>query len=200
MTAIAIILWILAIVLAMPSFFPALNKRPKSLPPSSSFPTGMAEKGNQRLGDLTEVALSLLPEEFVVFDLETTGLSPDSSEIIEIGALKVSPATGEFQTFQTLVVPDGRIPPHITKLTGIDPAMIRECGIPLEQALLEFRAFVRGRPTVAYNARFDDAFIREACWKVGISPFISKSDCALRLAKLAWPERNSHRLADLARE
>jgi DNA polymerase III epsilon subunit-like protein len=54
---------------------------------------------------LAPADVSILPERFVVFDLETTGLHPDRHEIIEIGAIRVDRDADKHQTFQTLVKP-----------------------------------------------------------------------------------------------
>lgn len=92
--------------------------------------------------------ISSLPEEFVVFDLETTGLSPHSDEILEIGAIKVnrdsnvSSGLARCQTFQTLVKPSGHIPAMITKINGISEQMVDKDGESIETALKGFMSFV----------------------------------------------------------
>lgn len=100
---------------------------------------------------------------FVVVDLETTGGSPDSAEITEIGAVKVrgGEVIGEFQT---LVNPGSEIPPFITVLTGITDAMVMEA--PRIDAILpDFFEFAGSPETtflVAHNAPFDISFLRAA--------------------------------------
>jgi len=63
--------------------------------------------------------LILLPEEFVVLDLETTGLDPIEDEIIEFGAIRVNIRSDTHDTFQELVKPERRIPRNIAQITGI---------------------------------------------------------------------------------
>lgn len=144
--------------------------------------------------------LSMLPERFVVYDLETTGLNPERHEIIEIGAILVNRDSEEHLTFQALVTPKKRVPKKITELTGITQEMIATDGTPLGEALSEFREFVGNLPLVAFNAAFDDAFLKAACQSVAADPFANEVCCALKLARRAWPGRKSFRLADLARD
>ena len=94
---------------------------------------------------------------YVVFDLETTGLKPDTCEIIELGAVKISDGrvVDRFQTF----VNDGElIPSNITALTSITNDMIE--GAPTtEEVLTRFKAFVDGACLVGHNSSFDMSFI-----------------------------------------
>ena len=70
-------------------------------------------------------------DNYVLVDIETTGLSPKECEIIEIGAIKVK-ENKIVDTFDTLLKIDGRLPYFITKLTGITNEMLEE-GIEQEK-------------------------------------------------------------------
>ena len=98
---------------------------------------------------------------FVVVDLETTGGSPASCEITEIGAVKVrgGERLGEFQT---LVNPGVPIPPFISVLTGISDAMVGDAP-RLGTALPAFLEFAGDAVLVAHNAPFDISFLKAAC-------------------------------------
>src|SRR5262245_31414849 len=94
---------------------------------------------------------------FVVVDLETTGLSPRSSRICEIGAQRIRALELE-DAFETLVDPRAPLPPAVTSLTGIRPAALR--GAPrAELAVRRLLAFAGDGAIVAHNARFDLAFL-----------------------------------------
>ena len=112
------------------------------------------------LADAPGASLPLERATFVVFDLETTGLSPASSRIVEIGAQRVE-ALVPGATFETLVDPRLPLPPAITALTGIGPADVR--GAPGQDlAVRRFLAFAGDGVLVAHNARFDMAFLDKA--------------------------------------
>ena len=97
---------------------------------------------------------------FVVFDLETTGLSATTCRIVEIGAQRIA-ALEPGPSFETLVNPGLALPPAITALTGIGPADVR--GAPgVDLAVRRFLEFAGDAVLVAHNARFDMAFLDRA--------------------------------------
>jgi DNA polymerase-3 subunit epsilon len=138
-----------------------------------------------------------LPEEFIVFDLETTGLSPHDCEIIEIGAIKVNRDSGEHITFQALVKPSILIPSKITHITGITQKMINKDGEDIKTVIPEFLDFIGDLRLVAYNARFDMGFINAAVAKQGLK-IKNPHSCALKMARRAWPDLESYKLVDVA--
>ncbi len=94
--------------------------------------------------------------EYVVFDLETTGLGR-SARICEIGAVRVA-SLELADEFQTLVDPLGPLPAGISTLTGIRDADLR--GAPRSSvAVRSFMGFARDAVLVAHNARFDRSFL-----------------------------------------
>jgi DNA polymerase III epsilon subunit family exonuclease len=144
--------------------------------------------------------LSILPERFVVFDLETTGLKPDTHEIIEIGAIRVNRDSDNHETFQALLKPTKKIPAKITEITGITQDMVERDGDPLEILLPQFLDFVGDLPLVSYNAEFDMAFLTAAIKKTQVDKRIkNRASCALKMARRAWPGLKSYRLPDLAK-
>src|SRR5687768_5700898 len=90
---------------------------------------------------------------FCVVDLETTGGSPASAAITEVGAVKVR--RGEMVgTFQTLVDPGQPVPAFVRLLTGISDELLVEAP-PIGTVLPSFLEFARDTVLVAHNARFD---------------------------------------------
>ena len=102
-------------------------------------------------------ALALEDATYVVVDLETTGLSPGSSAICEIGAVRVR-GLELVERFETLVNPRRPLPAPIAALTGIDPRALRGAP-PVELAVRRFLDFAGDAVLVAHNARFDIGFL-----------------------------------------
>ncbi len=112
------------------------------------------------LADAPGAATPLESAAFVVFDLETTGLSPARARIVEIGAQKVEQLV-KGATFETLVNPGVPLPVAITALTGIGRDEVRAApGADL--AVRRFLSFAGDAVLVAHNARFDMGFIDRA--------------------------------------
>ena len=109
------------------------------------------------LADPPGARLRLETATYVVVDLETTGLSPVSSSMCEIGAVRVRELELE-QRFEMLVDPRRPLPPPIAVLTGIDPRALRGAP-PAELAVRRFLEFAGDAVLVAHNARFDLAFL-----------------------------------------
>src|SRR5580704_2153357 len=138
---------------------------------------------------------------FVVLDLETTGTSPATCAITEVGAVKVR--GGEvLGTFQTLVNPGLPIPPSITVLTGITHAMVVPAP-PVGAVLDPFSGFVGDAVIVGHNVAFDLRFLRAAMEEHGYPRFTNTvvDTCALarRLVRDEVPNCRLATLADLFR-
>ena len=133
-------------------------------------------------------------DEFVVFDIETTGLSAMTCKITEIGAVLVQ--KGEvLKVFSTFVNPEGHIPEEITELTGITDDMVSDA--PSQgDAVKAFIEFVGKRTVVAHNANFDMGFIRRAAENAGIHfdpPYLD----TLSMSRFLNPELKNHKLDTL---
>ncbi len=95
--------------------------------------------------------------EFIVFDLETTGLSAIRNRMCEIGAARVRALAIE-DTFETLVNPGSVLPPYIAALTGIRDGDLRRAPRS-ELAVRRFLGFAGDASLAAHNARFDMSFL-----------------------------------------
>jgi len=134
---------------------------------------------------------------FVVFDIETTGLSINHDELIEIGAIKVKNGAilGEFGE---LINPGVPIQPFTTKLTGITQSMVN--GKPSAKEVLEkFFEFSKDAILVAHNADFDLGFIEHHYKKFGIAKTMNPSIDTLNLARVLLPERTRYGLDALSK-
>ena len=139
---------------------------------------------------------SLKDAEYVVFDIETTGLSITNCKIIELAGVKYKNGE-EIGRFATFIDPHEKIPYHIQQLTNITDDMVR--GAPeLEPKLREFIEFARGSVLVAHNARFDMGFIQASCKGIGIPEVDNPVLDTLELARFLHPGMKNHRLNTLA--
>jgi DNA polymerase III epsilon subunit family exonuclease len=143
--------------------------------------------------------ISILPERFVVLDLETTGLNPERNKIIEIGAIRVNRDSINHETFQSFVKIKGKVPGKITEITGITSEMLNTEGEPIEIVLPKFMEFIGDLRLVTFNAPFDMGFLKEAAKAQGLS-IDNYWSCALDMARRAWPGRKSYKLSSLAKD
>lgn len=152
----------------------------------------------RRKSKSTAMDLSALPPQFVVVDVETTGLDSEKHQIIEIGAVKANRDSDHHTTFQVLVKINDKLPNKITEITGITTEMLEREGESLKLAIAEFLDFAGDLRLVAFNAPFDLAFLSRAAAQIEKRIENPVSD-ALDMARRAWPGRRSYRLVDLAR-
>ncbi len=137
-----------------------------------------------------------LEDEFVVFDIETTGLNSHVDRITEIGAVKLK--GGQIiDRFSTFVNPGIPIPSMIVKLTGITDEMVRTAP-HIEQVLPDFMEFIQGSVLVAHNANFDVGFIKHNARLVGEKLKNSYID-TLELCRKMFPELGKYKLNLVAR-
>lgn len=144
-----------------------------------------------------DLSTPLFDVAFCVLDLETTGGSPASCEITEIGAVKYR--GGELiGTFQTLIDPGLPIPPSITILTGITQAMVVDAP-SIATALPSFLEFIGDAVIVGHNVRFDLSFLNTAAVRLGYGRLENQStDTAALARRLVRTEVRNLRLQSLA--
>ncbi len=135
--------------------------------------------------------------DFVVFDTETTGLRPETDEIVAIGAVRIVNRrllTGE--TFERLVHPGRPIPPESTRFHGVTDAMV-EGKPPIAVVLPQFHAFAKGATLVAHNASFDMSFLAKNEVAAGVR-FANPVLCTLTLAAALLEDMPEHSLDAVA--
>lgn len=136
---------------------------------------------------------------FVVVDIETTGMIPQTDRITEIAALQVR-AGAVLAEFSTLVNPEVEIPEFITSLTGITNETV--AGSPsVEHVLPTFVEFARAGVLVAHNVPFDVGFLQAACGRYGLAwPQVPTVDTVSLARNLVTCEEvENHKLSTLAR-
>ncbi len=147
-------------------------------------------------GIVTESKGQSLQDSYIVFDIETTGFSPEINKIIEIGAVKV--VGGKIvDRFSSFVNPEVPIPFRIEELTHINDSMV--VGAPkIEEVLPQFLEFCEDSVLVAHNADFDVSFIMKKAELQGIA-FQPTFVDTVAMARFLLPQLNRFKLDTVAK-
>ena len=134
-------------------------------------------------------------KDYVVLDVETTGLDPRHDEIIEIAALRVRNHEAA-ERFTSLIKPQQRISERITELTGITNEMVQDAPA-IAQVMPAFRSFIGDDLLVGHNVNFDINFLYDQSERCGLGAITNNFLDTLRLSRRLYPEEKHHRLEDL---
>jgi len=137
------------------------------------------------------------PQDYVVVDVETTGLNPEMDEIIEIGAVKVLNSEKQ-DTFHGLISVDVQISSAITSLTGITSEELKTSGQPLNTVLSKLIDFHDELPIIGHNLEFDKSFLDAACAKCDLPLLSNRCIDTLIFARRLFKNLGSYKLAALA--
>jgi len=139
-------------------------------------------------------AIELSNLDFVIFDIETTGLyAEEGDEIIEIGAVRVSKLQIQPDTFQSLVNPGRSIPEASSAVHGIRDEDVKNAPA-VDDVLPDFIKFCGSSIWVAQNARFDMSFILKNMRRMGLvfrQPFVCDT---IGISKILFPYETRHNL------
>lgn len=140
-----------------------------------------------------------IPDEYVVLDVETTGLSYLTNDIIEIGAIHVLKHE-PIAEFNCLVKSEKEIPESVKNVTGITEKDLLDNGCDLRVALIGLLEFISNKTIVCHNVGFDLNFIRNACRREKLEfPRIKNIDTVI-LAKRKLKGVTDYKLTTIARE
>lgn len=131
----------------------------------------------------------------VVFDFETTGLSPRMGDrAIEIGAVRIEKGVVVDQ-FQALMNPNQSINGFIENFTGISNAMLQQAE-PCAQVMARFAEFIGDADLVAHNAAFDKSFLNAEFERIAVT-YMGHICCSMLLARRILPDAPNHKLGTL---
>ena len=133
-------------------------------------------------------------DDYIVFDLETTGFDPISDKIIEIGALKYKNNV-LMEKFNMLINPEIKLPKNIIELTGITDNMLTNCKT-INDVLPKFIDFIEDYTLIAHNASFDIGFIEQNIKKLNINMIKNKNFDTLYSAR-EFISTENHKLETL---
>lgn len=131
--------------------------------------------------------------DYVALDTETTGLSTEWCELIEVAAVRYHDGQ-KVESFQELVRPElFYIPEFITELTGITEDMLYDARM-IEDVLPEYLGFIGDSPVVGQSVCFDLRFIAAASGKCGLGQYSPIAVDVARLSRILMPELANHKL------
>ncbi|MDC3416365.1 PolC-type DNA polymerase III [Aquibacillus salsiterrae] len=134
---------------------------------------------------------------YVVFDVETTGLSAVYDTIIELAAVKVE--NGDIvDRFESFVNPHHPLSQTTIDLTGITDDMVKDAQ-EVESVIKEFYNWMGDSVLVAHNASFDMGFLNNALKKADLNKVENPVIDTLELARLLFPDLKNHRLNTLCK-
>jgi len=136
--------------------------------------------------------------EFVIFDVETTGLSSVYDTIIEIGAVKMK--NGEvLERFDKFINPHHPLSEQTINLTSITDEMVSVADDE-DVVIKQFQDFYGDRPLCGHNVQFDVGFVNAALRRAGLSEITQPVVDTLEVSRLLHPEQNRHTLDSLAKK
>ena len=132
---------------------------------------------------------------YCVLDLETTGFSPRTEKITEIGIMKIK--GGEvLEKFSEFVNPEKPIPQRVVEVTNITDDMVKDAET-IEKIFPKVLEFIKGTVLVAHNAKFDIGFLKYIAKQLGYDFDFTYID-TLNLAKDIFPNLKKYKLGKIA--
>lgn len=135
--------------------------------------------------------------DYVVVDVETTGLDCEKDRIIEIGLLKIK--DNEItDSFECLIQSGKTVPENIVQLTGITNAMVEEKGLTEGEALEKVQALIGNNILVGYNVTFDLSFLQKLSERVGKNLVIKRTKDVMQLARRKLDDLKNYKMETVA--
>ena len=140
---------------------------------------------------------TMLPDDYVVIDTETTGLDSATDRIIEIGAVRVR-SRQVVDRFSALVNPARALTPYIIASTGITDEMLAS-QYDISRVLPDFFRWLGNDPVVGHNIKFDISFLSAEAKRVGVRYYVATCFDTMEISRSLFPAERHHRLEDLIR-
>lgn len=168
-------------------------------PAKKALQTGFSKAAHQQMiRRMQHKSSNVKVRDYIVVDIETTGLDALRDNIIEIAALRVenNQIVADFHRYIRI---DGTIPANISDLTGITDQILLDKGIPLRQAIQDLISFIEDDLLVCHNAPFDHAFLLHACKLCKLPPLENRLSDTMKLARRKLDNAPDFHLASLAK-
>lgn len=136
-----------------------------------------------------------LPDDYVVFDIETSGLNPKKNKIIEIGAIKYKD-NKKIDEFSYLIDPEIKLNQIITDVTGITDDDLKGKD-KIDVVLPKFLDFIEDYTIIGHNVKFDYDFIEANITKLHLKHLKNRIVDTLLLSRITIYDSKNHRLKTL---
>ena len=143
-------------------------------------------------------SLLMLPKDYTLVDLETTGFVPDWCEIIEIGCVKIRNNL-EVDRYETLVKPYYGIPNYVQELTGITEEMVKK-SLRFKKIASNLWSFLEGETIVGHNVSFDINFLYDNFEEEINKKFANNFVDTIRLARKIYPNLENYKLENICNQ
>ena len=177
-----------------------LMKHPKNIyEQGEMLKSGFSNAAKRRMGLKKNARrVEKADNDFVIIDIETTGLSVENDEILEIGAIRI--VNGKtVEEYERLIAVKTEIAQTISELTGITQEQVKENGKPINEALPSFMDFVKGSEVAGYNVNFDHDFLLAECSRQGIDITKIKFTDVMTIVKSKLKGMRSYNLESVAK-
>lgn len=177
-----------------------LMKHPKNIyEQGEMLKSGFSNAAKRRMGLKKNARrVEKADNDFVIIDIETTGLSVENDEILEIGAIRI--VNGKtVEEYERLIAVKTEIAQNISELTGITQEQVKENGKPINEALPSFMDFVKGSEVAGYNVNFDHDFLLAECSRQGIDITKIKFTDVMTIVKSKLKGMRSYNLESVAK-
>lgn len=177
-----------------------LMKHPKNIyEQGEMLKSGFSNAAKRRMGLKKNARrVEKADNDFVIIDIETTGLSVENDEILEIGAIRI--VNGKtVEEYERLIAVKTEIAQNISELTGITQEQVKESGKPINEALPSFMDFVKGSEVAGYNVNFDHDFLLAECSRQGIDITKIKFTDVMTIVKSKLKGMRSYNLESVAK-
>ena len=177
-----------------------LMKHPKNIyEQGEMLKSGFSNAAKRRMGLKKNARrVEKADNDFVIIDIETTGLSVENDEILEIGAIRIVNGN-RVEEYERLIAVKTEIAQNISELTGITQEQVKENGKPINEALPSFMDFVKGSEVAGYNVNFDHDFLLAECSRQGIDITKIKFTDVMTIVKSKLKGMRSYNLESVAK-
>ena len=132
-----------------------------------------------------------------MIDVETTGLTPENNDVIELGAIRIH--NGQVvDEYTSLLIPNRDVPDSVQKLTGISMSMLNEKGMESKEAFEDFCSFIGSDLLVSHNIPFDLSFLNMMSKRYDMPLLENSTEDTFRIAKKVLYNLGRYRLSDVA--